>query len=156
MTSYDAQTALDAIHHRQAQTRDAYARHASTSYGLIAALAVFATGSSVDLTGTWGLIARLAGGALIAAGLTVQYRRTRVHRKRSAAGTLFAVAVAAVALTAFIAASMLAWAIRLPVPSVPAAAVAALVTLVATYTARPIVEKIISRRGGQSDGPGLR
>ncbi|WP_044368908.1 hypothetical protein [Streptomyces natalensis] len=156
MTSYDAQTALDAIRHRQAQTRDAYAHHASSSYGIIAALTVFATGSSIDLPRPWSLVAQLAGGVLIAAGLAVQYRRTRVHKKRSAAGTLFAVSVAAVALAVFIAASITARLIDLPVPSVPAAAVAALVTLVATYTARPIVKKIISRRDEQADGPGLR
>ncbi|MYT28127.1 MULTISPECIES: hypothetical protein [unclassified Streptomyces] len=156
MTPYDAQTALDAIHQRQAQTRDEYARHASTSYGLTAALTVFATGSSIDLPRPWSLLAQLAGGVLIAAGLAVQYRRTRVHQKRSAAGTLFAVSVVAVALTVFIAASILARLLDLPVPSVPAAAVAALATLVATYTTRPIVMKILSRGGEQADGPGLR
>ncbi|MGG2460657.1 hypothetical protein ACO0M4_12705 [Streptomyces sp. RGM 3693] len=145
MTSYDAQTALDAIRHRQEQTRDEYVRHTSSSYGLIAALAVFAVGSANDLSSPWSLIARLAGGVLLAAGLVVRCRRTRVYRKPSPAGMLFGAWVTAVALTVFIVASTVARVIDLPIPSVPAAAVAALATLVATYATRPIVRKIAKR-----------
>ncbi|MFG2526587.1 hypothetical protein [Streptomyces sp. NPDC048516] len=146
MTSYDAQTALDAIHHRQEQTRDEYVRHVSSgTYGLIAALAVFAMGSSVDLPNPWSLVVKLVAGALIAGGLLVQYRQARVRRKQSRAEVLFTVWLGAAVVAVFIATLIVARLIGLSIPSVPAAAVAALATLVATYATRPIVKKIIKR-----------
>ncbi|GGX42689.1 hypothetical protein [Streptomyces noursei] len=146
MTSYDAQAALDAIHHHQQQTRDEYVRHASSgTYGLIAALSVFATGSSIDLPSPWSLIARLVGGGLIAGGLVVQCRQARVHKKTSVAGALFSLWVAAVVIAVFVASVIAARLAHLPNPSVLAAAVAAVATLVATYATRPLVMRIAKR-----------
>ncbi|MEU7642729.1 MULTISPECIES: hypothetical protein [unclassified Streptomyces] len=146
MTAYDAQAALDAIHHRQQQTRDEYVRHASSgTYGLVAALSVFATGSSIDLPSPWSLIARLVGGGLIVGGLVVQYRQARVHKKTSLAGALFTLWVAAVVIVVFVASVIAARLAHLPIPSVPAAAVAAVATLVATYATRPIVKRIAKK-----------
>ncbi|MEU8686481.1 hypothetical protein [Streptomyces sp. NPDC048611] len=146
MTSYDAQTALDAIHQRQGQTRDEYVRHISSgAQGLIAALAVFAMGASIDLPTPWSLAAKLIAGGLIAGGLLVQYRQARVRRKQSRAEVLFTVWLAAVVVAVFIAALIVARLIGLPTPSVPAAAVAALATLVATYATRPIVKRITKK-----------
>ncbi|MEU8780214.1 hypothetical protein [Streptomyces sp. NPDC048637] len=146
MTAYDAQTALDAIRHHQEQTRNEYVRHVSSgAYGLIAALAVFAVGSSVDLPRPWNLVAMLAGDVLIVGGLVMQYRQARVRRKHSPAEVLLTVWLAAVVIAIFIAALIAGRLIDLSIPSVPAAAVAALATLVANYATRPIVKKITKR-----------
>ncbi|MEU9118481.1 hypothetical protein AB0C96_01235 [Streptomyces sp. NPDC048506] len=146
MTSYDAQTALDAIRHRQEQTRDEYVRHASSgAYGLVAALAIFAMMSSGDLPRPWSLFAWLVGGSLIAGGMVVQYRRARVRRKPSGAATLFTLWLGAVVIVVLTAATIAARLLELPLPSVTAAAVTALATLVATYASRPIVRKIAKK-----------
>lgn len=146
MTSFDAQTALDAIRHRQEQTRDEYVRHSSSgASGLVAALAVFAMGSSVDLPSPWSLVAKLVAGGLIAGGLVVQYRQARVRRKQSGAEVLFSLWLAGVVVAVLVAALIGARLLELPNPSTAAAAVAALATLVATYATRPIFKKIVKR-----------
>ncbi|PNE36941.1 hypothetical protein [Streptomyces noursei] len=146
MTSYDAQAALDAIRHRQQQTRDEYVRHTSSgTYGLIAALSAFATGSSIDLPSPWSLITRLVGVGLIVGGLVVQCRQARVHKRTSVAGALFSLWVAAVVIVVFVASVIAARLAHLPIPSVPAAALAAVATLVATYVTRPLVKRIAKR-----------
>ncbi|MFE7315973.1 hypothetical protein ACFU7T_23245 [Streptomyces sp. NPDC057555] len=148
MTSFDAQEALDAIHQRQEQTRDEYVRHNSSGlYGFFAALAVFAGGSSVDLPSPWSLVARLVATGLIVGGLIVQYRRTRVRRKATLAETMFLGWVAVAIVVLFIAATICAHLLDLPIPSMAAAAVAAVATLVATYAGRPIIKRITRRDG---------
>ncbi|MGW1374205.1 hypothetical protein ACWD6P_07995 [Streptomyces sp. NPDC002446] len=147
MTSFDAQTALDAIHHRQEQTRDEYVRQASSgAYGLIAALGVFASCASVDLPRPWHLVAMLVGDGLIVGALLVQYRRARVRRKQTRAEVLFTAWLAAVVVAVLVAAVVGFRLAGLPNPSMAAAAVAALATLVATYASRPVLKKI-ARRG---------
>ncbi|WP_438486838.1 hypothetical protein [Streptomyces sp. S186] len=148
MTSYDAQAALDAIRERQEQTREEYVRHNySGAQGLLTALAVFAIGSAIDLPSPWSLAGRIAAGVLIAGGMVVQYRRARVRRRPTRAERVFTAWVVAAVLTVFIAALVAARLTELPVPSVPAAGVAAVATLVATYATRPIARRLARREG---------
>ncbi|KUL35417.1 hypothetical protein ADL22_27335 [Streptomyces sp. NRRL F-4489] len=146
MTSYNAQTALEVIHHRQQQTRDEYARQVSSgTSGAIAALAVFAAGASVDLPSPWSLVAKLVAGCLIVGALALHYRNARVRRKTSFTETLFTLLLAAGVMAIFIVATISAHLIHLPIPSVPAAAIAALATVAATYATRPIIKRITNR-----------
>ncbi|AJC60570.1 hypothetical protein [Streptomyces sp. 769] len=146
MTSYDARTALDAIHHHQEQTRDAYVRHGSSlPYRLVTALAVFGFGAAVDLPNPWRTLTLLAAGGLMAGMLYVHQRRAPVHRKPSRAQWAFSLWLGGVVTLILVAAVVGARLLELPEPSVIAGAVAAVATLVAGHAARPIV-KAITRR----------
>ncbi|GGU82499.1 hypothetical protein GCM10010211_55620 [Streptomyces albospinus] len=144
------------VHQRRERSRAENVRHASSgAYGLIAALVVFAVGSSNDLPSPWSLVARLVGGGLIVGGLVVQCRQARVHKKTSVAGALFSLSVAAVVIAVLVASLIVACLVHLPIPSVPAAAVAAVATWVATYATRPVVERV-ARRDDQGCWTGRR
>ncbi|MFH9229351.1 hypothetical protein [Streptomyces lydicus] len=146
MTSYDAQTALDAIHHHQEQTRDAYVRHSSSlPYILVTALAVFSFSASVDLPNPWRTLTLLTVGGLMAGMLFVHQRRAPVRRKPSGAEWAFSLWVGGVVTVVLVAALIGARLLELPNPGVIAGAVAAMATLVATYATRPIM-KAITRR----------
>jgi hypothetical protein len=146
MTSYDARTALDAIHHHQEQTRDAYVRHGSSlPYMLTTALAVFGCSAAIDLPNPWRTLTLLAASGLMAGMLFVHQRRAPVRRKPSGAEWAFSLWVGGVVIVVLVAAVIGARLLKLPNPSVLAGAVAALATLVAGYATRPIL-KAITRR----------
>lgn len=146
MTSYDAQTALDAIHHHQEQTRDAYVRHSSSLPSiLVTALAVFSFSASVDLPNPWRTLTLLAAGGLMAGMLFVHQRRAPVRRKPSGAEWAFSLWVGGVVTVVLVAAVIGARLLELPSPGMIAGAVAAMATLVAGYATRPIM-KAITRR----------
>ncbi|MER6049033.1 hypothetical protein ABT168_16520 [Streptomyces sp. NPDC001793] len=143
MTTYDAQAALDAIRERQEQTREQYVhQNYSGAQGLVTALVVFAIGSAVDLPSPWSLVGRIVAAVLMAGGAIVYCRRTRVRRRQTGAEKAFTALVVAVVVTVFVAAVVVARLMELPAPSVPAAAVAAVVTLVVTYATRPIAKRL--------------
>ncbi|MER6305423.1 hypothetical protein [Streptomyces sp. NPDC001657] len=146
MTSYDARTALDAIHHHQEQTRDAYVRHGSSlPYLLVTALAVFSFSAAVDLPNPWRTLTLLAAGGLMAGMLFVHQRRAPVRRKPSGAEWAFSLWVGGVVTVILVAAVIGARLLKLPDPGLIAGAVAAVATLVAGYATRPIM-KAVTRR----------
>ncbi|WP_030802259.1 hypothetical protein [Streptomyces sp. NRRL S-337] len=146
MTSYDARTALDAIHHHQEQTRDAYVRHGSSlPYMLLTALAVFGFSVAVDLPNPWRTLTLLAAGGLMAVMLFVHQRRAPVRRKPSGAEWALSLWVGGVVTVILVAAVIGARLLKLPNPGLIAGAVAAIATLVAGYATRPIM-KAITRR----------
>ncbi|MFD8544733.1 hypothetical protein [Streptomyces sp. NPDC059649] len=146
MTSYDARTALDAIHHHQEQTRDAYVRHGSSlPYLLVTALAVFSFSAAVDLPNPWRTLTLLAAGGLMAGMLFVHQRRAPVRRKPSGAEWAFSLWLGGVVTVILVAAVIGARLLKLPNPGMIAGAVAAVATLVAGYATRPIM-KAITRR----------
>ncbi|MFI1204431.1 hypothetical protein K2224_07825 [Streptomyces sp. BHT-5-2] len=148
MTTYDAQAALDAIRERQEQTREQYVRqNYSGAQGLITALVVFAIGSAVDLPSPWSLVGRIVAAVLMVGGVIIQCRRTRVRRRQTGAEKAFTALAVAVVLTVFVAAVVVARLMELPAPSVPAAGVAAVATLVVTYATRPIAKRLARREG---------
>ncbi|MFI8393016.1 hypothetical protein [Streptomyces sp. NPDC085540] len=148
MTAYDAQTALDAIHHRQEQTLDAYMRHAhSRPYLIISVLGLFAVCSSFDLPSPWKAAAIVAGNALALGGLFVHQRRAPVHRKTVGSEALFYVAIGVLLLALFWTVAIAAYFLGLPARHTLAAAVTALTALVASYALRPVVGAIIRRDG---------
>ncbi|MGE7437179.1 hypothetical protein [Kitasatospora sp. NPDC001175] len=148
MTSYDARTALDAIHHHQEQTRDAYVRHGSSlPYMLVTALSVFGFSAAADLQNPWRAPTLLAAGGLMAGTLFVHQRRAPVRRKPSGAEWAFSLWLGGVVIVILVAAVIGARLLKLPEPGVIAGAVAAVATLVAGYATRPIV-KAITRQDG--------
>ncbi|WP_405743264.1 hypothetical protein OG422_14770 [Streptomyces sp. NBC_01525] len=148
MTSYDARTALDAIHHHQEQTRDAYVRHGSSlPYMLVTALAVFGFNAAFDLPNPWRTLILLAAGGLMAGMLFVHHRRAPVRRKPSGAEWAFSLWLAGAVIVILVAAGIGARLLKLPEPGMIAGAVAAVATLVAGYATRPII-KAITRRDG--------
>ncbi|GAA0290410.1 hypothetical protein GCM10010302_31190 [Streptomyces polychromogenes] len=148
MTPHDAQTALNAIQHRQEQTYDAYMRHAySRPYLIVSALGLFAVCSSFDLPNPWNTAAVLGGNALALGGLYVHQRRAAVRRKLAAPEALF-YAVAGMALLAFFwAMAITAYFLGLPARHTLAAAATALVAVGASYALRPFAENVIRRKG---------
>ncbi|GGU70776.1 hypothetical protein GCM10010211_40590 [Streptomyces albospinus] len=148
MTSYDARTALDAIHHHQEQTRDAYVRHgAKLPYLLVTALAVFGFSAAFDLPNPWRTLTLLAGGGLMTGMLFVHQRRAPVRRKPSSAEWALSLWVGGVVTVILVAAVIGARLLGLPEPSMVAGAVAAVATVVAGYATRPTI-KAITRRDG--------
>jgi hypothetical protein len=147
-TSYDAQTALNAIHHRQKQTLDAYLRHGySRPYVLIAALGLFTVFASFDLPSPWNTLAVLAGNGLTLGGLFVHQRRAPVRMRCSGRETLFAVAMAVPLVLLFGTVAIAAYFLSLPAWRTLAAAVTALAYVGGSYALRPVVEAIIRRNG---------
>ncbi|QHC23918.1 hypothetical protein [Streptomyces sp. GS7] len=150
MTSYDARTALDAIHHHQEQTRDAYVRHGSKlPYTLVTALTVFGFSAAFDLPNPWRTVTLLTASGLMTGTLLVQQRRAPVRRKPSGAEWAFSLWVAGFVIVILVAAGIGARLLGLPEPGMVAGAVAAVATLVAGYATRPIV-KALTRRDGHA------
>ncbi|MEU9081556.1 hypothetical protein [Streptomyces sp. NPDC048357] len=148
MTAYDAQTALDAIRHRQEQTFDAYVRHASSRpYLIVSALGLFAVCSSFDLPSPWNTAAVLAGNGLALGGLFVHQRRAPVRRKTGGSEALFYAALGVVLLALFWTVAIGAHFLGLPARHTLAAAVTAGVAVVASYALRPVVESIVRGNG---------
>ncbi|MDX3538981.1 hypothetical protein PV721_32535 [Streptomyces sp. MB09-01] len=148
MTAYDAQTALDAIHHRREQTLAAYMRHAhSRPYLIVSVLGLFAVCSSFDLPSPWNTAAVLAGNGLTLGGLFVHQRRAPVRRKTVSSEGLFYSAVGVLLLALFWTVAIAAHFLGLPARHTLAAAVTALAALVASYAMRPVVESIVRRNG---------
>ncbi|WP_405525742.1 hypothetical protein OG592_40710 [Streptomyces avidinii] len=148
MTSYDAQTALNAVHHRQEQTFDAYTRHAnSRPYVIVAALGLFAVCASFDLPSPWNTAAVLAGNALTLGGLFVHHRRAPVRRKTVGPEAMFYAAIAVLLLALFWTVAIAAHFLGLPARYTLAAAVTALTAVVASYALRPLVGTIVRRNG---------
>ncbi|WP_327413637.1 hypothetical protein [Streptomyces sp. NBC_01233] len=148
MTAYDAQTALDAIHHRREQTFDAYVRHAqSRPYLIISALGLFAVCSSFDLPSPWNTAAILAGNGLTLGGLFVHQRRAPVRRKAAGSEALFYVALGVLLLALFWTVAIAAHFLGLPARHTLAAAVTALAAVVASYALRPVFGTILRRNG---------
>ncbi|MFB7177533.1 hypothetical protein ACFCYI_07515 [Streptomyces sp. NPDC056257] len=141
MTAYDAQTALDAIQHRQEQTLDAYVRHASSRpYVIVSALGLFAVCSSFDLPSPWSTAAVLAGNGMALGGLYVHQRRAPVRRKTSGSEALFYAGLAVALLALFWTVAIGAHFLGLPARHTLAAAVTAVAAVVASYALRPVVE----------------
>ncbi|MFF2813358.1 hypothetical protein ACFVT2_40595 [Streptomyces sp. NPDC058000] len=148
MTSYDARAALDAIHHHQEQTRDAYVRHGSKlPYMLFTALVVFGYSAAFELPNPWRTLILLAGSALMTGMLFVHQRRAPVRRKPSGAEWAFSLWLGGFVTVVLVAAVIGARLLGLPEPGMVAGAVGAVATLVAGYATRPIV-KAITRRDG--------
>ncbi|MFF4424704.1 hypothetical protein ACFY04_28680 [Streptomyces sp. NPDC001549] len=148
MTAYDAQTALDAIHHRQEQTLDEYMRHAhSRRYLIISALGLFAVCSSFDLPSPWNTAAVLAGNGLTLGGLFVYQRRAAVRRKTAGPEMLFYAAMGVLLLVLFWTAAIAAYFLGLPARHTIAAAVTALTAVAGSYALRPVVGTIVRRNG---------
>ncbi|MFJ3721597.1 hypothetical protein ACIPYQ_03395 [Streptomyces sp. NPDC090045] len=148
MTAYDAQTALDAIHHRREQTLDAYVRHAqSRPYAIVAALGLFAVCSSFDLPNPWNTAAVLAGNGLVLGGLFVHQRRAPVRRKTTGSEALFYAAVGVLLVGLFWTVAIGAYFLGLPARHTLAAAVTALAAVVGSYALRPVVESIVRGNG---------
>ncbi|EFL19663.1 hypothetical protein [Streptomyces sp. C] len=148
MTPYDAQTALDAIRHRQEQTFNAYVRHAySRPYLIVSALGLFAVCSSFDLPNPWSTAAVLAGNGLALGGLFVHQRRAPVRRKAVGSEVLFYGVTGVALLVLFWAVAVAAYFLSLPARHTLAAAVTALAAVVASYALRPVVENVIRRNG---------
>ncbi|MFK0259131.1 hypothetical protein [Streptomyces sp. NPDC090445] len=146
MTPYDAQTALNAIHHRQEQTLSEYMRY-SRPYVIISALGLFAVCSSFDLPSPWNTAAVLTGNCLTLGGLFVQQRRAPVRRKVVGSEALFYAAIGVLLLALFWTVAIAAYFLSLPARHTLAAAVTALAAVVASYALRPVVETIIRRNG---------
>ncbi|KOU33752.1 hypothetical protein [Streptomyces sp. WM6378] len=148
MTSYDAQTALNAIHHRQEQTRDEYMRHAySRPYVLISALGLFAVCASFDLPSRWGTAAVLIGNGLTLGGLFVHQRRAPARRKCEGREVLFLAAIGALGVTLFWTVAVAAYFLDLPARHTIAAAVSTLACVAGMYALRPAVKGMIRRDG---------
>ncbi|MFJ6486574.1 MULTISPECIES: hypothetical protein [unclassified Streptomyces] len=148
MTTYDAQTALNAIHHRQEQTLDAYVRHAhSRPYLILAALGLFAACSSFDLPNPWKTAAVLTGNVLTLGGLFMQRRRAPVRRKIVGSEALFYTAIGVLLLVLFWTLAIGAYFLGLPARHTLAAAVTALTATAASYALRPVVGNFIRRNG---------
>lgn len=148
MTAYDAQTALNTIHHHQGQTLDEYMRHAhSRPYLIISALGLFAVCSSFDLPNPWKAAAILAGNALTLGGLLLQQRKAPVRRKIVGSEALFYAAIGVLLLVLFWTVAIGAYFLGLPARHTLAAAVTALTTVVASYALRPVLWTIIRRNG---------
>ncbi|MFA7763040.1 hypothetical protein ACGFNX_39465 [Streptomyces sp. NPDC048723] len=148
MSPYDAQTALNAIHHRQEQTLDAYMRHSySRPYLIVSALGLFAVCSSFDLPSPWNTAAVLAGNGLALGGLFVHQRRAPVRRKIAGPEVLFYAGLGVLLLALFWTAVIVAYFLGLPARHTLAAAVTALVAVVAGYALRPFVETVTRRNG---------
>ncbi|RST08897.1 hypothetical protein EF910_01355 [Streptomyces sp. WAC07149] len=148
MTSYDAQTALDAIRHRQEQTFNAYVRHASSRpYLVVSALGLFAVCSSFDLPNPWKTAALLVGNALALGGLFVHQRRAPVRRKAVASEVLLYGVVGVALLVLFWAVAVAAYFLGLPARHTLAAVVTALAVVLASRVLRPFVETAMRRNG---------
>ncbi|WP_030718264.1 hypothetical protein [Streptomyces sp. NRRL S-237] len=148
MTAYDAQSALDAIHHRQEQTLDAYMRHAnSRPYLIVSALGLFAVCSSFDLPSPWNTAAVLAGNALVLGGLFVHQRKAPVRRKTAGSEMWFYAALGILLLVVFWTVAIGAYFLGLPARHTLAAAVTALTAVAASYAMRPVVGGIVRRNG---------
>ncbi|MEU9158870.1 hypothetical protein AB0D29_01085 [Streptomyces sp. NPDC048424] len=148
MTAYDAQTALNAIHHRQEQTFDAYMRHAaSRPYVIVSALGLFAVCSSFDLPSPWNTAAVLVGNGLTLGGLFVHQRRAPVRRKTVGPEALFYAARGVALLVLFWAVAIGAHFLGLPARHTLAAAVTAVAIVVASYALRPVVESFVRGNG---------
>ncbi|MFD0353130.1 hypothetical protein ACFVHW_05170 [Streptomyces sp. NPDC127110] len=148
MTAYDAQTALDAIRHRQEQTFNAYMRHASSRpYLIVSALGLFAVCSSFDLPNPWKTAAVLAGNALVLGGLFVHQRRAPVRRKPAASEVLFYGVVGVLLLVLFWTVAIASYFLGLPARHTLAAAVTALAVVAASYAMRPFVEARVRGNG---------
>ncbi|MFB7633394.1 hypothetical protein ACFC0M_20985 [Streptomyces sp. NPDC056149] len=150
MASYDARTALDAIHHHQEQTRDAYVRHGSSfPYLFVSALAVFGFSAAYDLPNPWRTLTLLAAGGLMAGMLFAHQRRAPVRRKPSGAEWVFSLWLGGVAIVILVAAMIGARLLGFSTPGVVAGAVVAVATLAAGYATRPVI-KAITRRDDRS------
>ncbi|MFE3993735.1 hypothetical protein ACFXPW_18930 [Streptomyces goshikiensis] len=148
MNPYDAQTALNAIRHRQEQTFDAYLRHAhSRPYVLIAALGLFLVCASFDLPNPWRPAAVVVANGLTLGGLFVHQRRAPVRRKTAGPEALFYAAMGVALLGLFWAVAIGAHFLGLPARHTLAAAVTALAAVVASYALRPVVESIVRGNG---------
>ncbi|MGZ9928594.1 hypothetical protein ACXNSR_01750 [Streptomyces sp. NC-S4] len=148
MTAFDAQTALDAIHHRQEQTLDEYVRHANSRPNLIiSVLGLFAVCSSFDLPSPWNTVAVLAGNGLVLGGFFVYERRAPVRRKTVGSELLFYAAISILLLVVFWTAAVAAYFLGLPARHTLAAAVTALAAVGASYALRPFVESVVRRNG---------
>ncbi|MFE6268516.1 hypothetical protein ACFVQ9_06945 [Streptomyces goshikiensis] len=148
MNPYDAQTALNAIRHRQDQTFDAYLRHAhSRPYVLIAALGLFLVCASFDLPSPWRAAVVVVANGLTLGGLFVHQRRAPVRRKTAGPETLFYAAVGVALLGLFWAVAIGAHFLGLPARHTLAAAVTALAAVVASYALRPVAESIVRGNG---------
>jgi hypothetical protein len=148
MTSDDAQAALDDIHRRQSQTRDAYARQGfSRPYVLITALMIFLVCTSFDLPTPWNGAMILPLAALVAWQFVLHRRRSAVRRRPSIVEQLFALAVAGILVGAFACLSAAAEALGTPVPHTLAGAVLALVSLPGAAWTRTAFEALLRREG---------
>ncbi|GGS32643.1 hypothetical protein Snoj_01500 [Streptomyces nojiriensis] len=148
MTTYDAQTALDAIHHRQEQTLDGYMRHAGSRPQLIVStLGLFAVCSSFDLPSPWKTAAVLVGNALVLGGLFVYKRRAPVRRKATGPEVLVYAAVGVLLLVLFWAVAIGAYFLHLSARHTLAAAVTVLAIVAVSYALRPFVETIVRGNG---------
>ncbi|MEU2450729.1 hypothetical protein ABZ605_11775 [Streptomyces sp. NPDC012765] len=148
MTAYDAQSALDAIHHRREQTLDAYMSHANSRPYLIAsALGLFAVCSAFDLPNPWNTAAVVAGNALALGGLFIHQRKAPVRRKAAGPETLFHVALGVLLLVVFWTAAIGAHFLGLPARHTLAAAVTALTAVAASYALRPVVKDFVRSNG---------
>ncbi|MFE1555473.1 hypothetical protein ACFW6V_10815 [Streptomyces sp. NPDC058734] len=148
MTPYDAQTALNAIRHRQEQTFNEYMRHAySRPYLLVSALGLFAVFSSFDLPNPWNIAAVLAGNGLAVAGQFVHQRRAPVRRKPVGSEVLFYGVLVVLILVVFWTVAIAAYFLGLPARHTIAAAVTALAVVVSSYALRPFVENLVRRNG---------
>ncbi|MFE6837207.1 hypothetical protein ACFVFI_20530 [Streptomyces sp. NPDC057705] len=148
MTAYDAQTALDAIRHRQEQTFEAYVRHArSRPYLIVSLLGLFAVSSSFDLPSPWNTFAVVAGNSLTLGGLFVHQRRAPVRRKTAGSEALLYAAVGVLLLALFWTVAIAAYFLDLPARHTLAAAVTVLGIVAASYALRPVVENAARRNG---------
>ncbi|MGE7386386.1 hypothetical protein ACQKM2_13015 [Streptomyces sp. NPDC004126] len=148
MNPHDAQTALDAIRHRQEQTFDEYLRHAySRPQLIVSALGLFTVCSSFDVPSPWRTAAVLVGNALVLGGLFVHRRRAPVSRKAVGSDALVYGVAGVLVLVLFWSVAIAGYFLGLPARHTIAAAVTALAAVGASYLLRPVVENAIRRKG---------